>query len=611
MKLDIRVSAGRPVRRGLSALAFGAAVAWAASAAADNPVVCFPPPVGVPGLFGAPAWFADPNAPGTAVRTDLNEPRWSGAPLLTFPGDNGNPQTGEGGLHFILDPDGTELSVSFQNFADNTPKGGGDEIWFGIAANGGKGGVIHEPVTWNGTTDPYVYTGGEGAYWTLGSAGWSGETDAYPPFLTAGSLGAWTNSPVSSGGADWAVQFKVNLTALGINATSGLTIYAAMTKTDGMGKPVFVSVPQLVTPAPAVIKDTVVPSDQVNQWFAVPSIKQGCPAGVGFTSNLQIGGNNDPTNTVINTTAGATNSFFANPVVPANVTAPPSGALQARFRIADWGAQVGDPDAGWVTIPDGGAVTSVTGALGGGVSFNFSCPANAGGKVCGLPPPTIPHQCMLVQLSNAPLHNSPIGTASVFRNMSFESLSTKTLPAVISVKGLQARLGNSNPRDVYIDVVTRNMPALGNLPIILDSLLLNLLKSAAIGLVQALNPLADSLTTDQQLKLAWPTYEVHVYYDTGRSFLIHGKTISVLTTMNSFGYYFSHDGSLFGFTTGLGGVAGGASVGQLGPAQYHVRVPNEGNVQIQTGVSAEEMPLALTPPGDRTCQLFPFAPECN
>ncbi len=609
----------RRSRRGLAVLALAGGVAWAASAAADNPAICFPAPIGVPGLFGAPEWFNDPNmAVGTPTRTDLNEPRWSASPGFNFPGDNGNSSTGEGNMHFIVDPDGTELSVSFQDDADNTPEGGGDGIWFGISAVGGKAGVMFVPVTWTAgsTTDPYVYSGGEMSYWTynFGSTptnAWSGETDDYPTFVTHGSVAAWTHSPVASGGADWAIQFKVNLTSLGIGPNTQIKIYAAMMKSDsGLPKPVYVSLPQLVTPAPAVIPNTTVPSDQNGQWFAASTLAAGCTQGVGFTNNLQIGGNNDPTNTVINTDAGATNSFFANPVVPSGMASPATGALNARFRIADWGAQVGDPDAGWVTIPNGAAVTNTTGAIGGAVSFNFSCPQNTGGQVCALPPPANPHQCMLVQLTNAPFHNTAIGTASVFRNMSFESLSTKIIPATISVQGLQALLGNSNPRDVYIDVVTRNMPALSNNLIVLDSLLMNLLKSAAIGLIQAVNPLADSLTTDQQLKLAWPTFEVHVYYDSGRTFTIHGRTFSVLSPMNSFGNYYSHDGALYGFTTGLG-TAGPIPVNSLGPNTYHLQIPNEGKALIQTGVTAEELPLALTPSGNRTCQLFPFAANCE
>ncbi len=600
-------SARRWARGGVTALGLLGAVAL--PSVARGAQVCFPTPIGVPGLFGPPSW--NPPAGSTdVVRKDLNEPRWSASPLVNFPNDPGNAPTGEGGIRLILSPDQTELSVSIQQKADSAAETA-DGAYFGLYVPGGNGYAVKVPV-YSGTADPFIYSGQETAFTYVSGTNWSSSL-SQPRWIKAGSLGSWTHQSISAGGADWAIQFKVDLTKFNITSATSFKMFVGMHKED-QGATVDVTMP--ATPPtstnPVLIPNTIIVGDP-STWLLVPTLAAGCPLGIAFTSNTQIGTNNpgQADQSAINTTDGGINTFFATPGT--NGVSVGKNQLNARFRIANWGAEIADPDAGWTTIIDGAAVTNTAAnPVNNTINFQFSCPRNSGGNVCGAPLPSgsLNDQCMLVELSNAPGYSTPISTASIYRNMSFQSLSTKILPADISIKGLQALTGVARARDVYIDVITRNMPPLGNIPVVFDSLLLNLLKSAALGLVAAVDPLADSLSLDDQLKVAWPTYEVHVYYDTGRVNTLSGHTYQVLSPMNSFGYYFSHSGSLFGFTTAIGGV-GSTLVQALGPNVYRVRVPNEGTVRVQAGVTAEELPQFSVPAGDRTCQIFPWAAACQ
>ena len=65
--------------------------------------LCFPAPLALPGLSGAPDW----RAPGS-VRTELNEPRWSAAPLTSFANDA---TASEGFFRIMVDAAHTELSA--------------------------------------------------------------------------------------------------------------------------------------------------------------------------------------------------------------------------------------------------------------------------------------------------------------------------------------------------------------------------------------------------------------------------------------------------------------------------------------------------------------------
>jgi hypothetical protein len=615
------------VRTAAALLVLGVA-AWSSRAAAAP--VCFPTPISVPGLTGSPLWYTAPTTgpdSGDAVRTDLNEPRWSASPVTDFGNDVGSSSTSNGGIRVIASSDFTELSVSLQSTAGlgtSSADGAYFGMWVPPAGGTGTGtGVVVKIPLVVASTDPtsissalwtsFTYSGG------TTTTSWSATLGA-PSWVQSGSVAAWTNQPVTSGGADWAIQFKVSLTALGIAPTTSFNTFFGLHVTNGTTNVDLVT-PKYATTTPTLIPNTIVPVDPTT-WYAAPTVSAGCANGVYFNSPMQIGTTNSDSS-LISTAAGATNSFFATPVVPQGLLVPPN-ALQAKFQIANWGAQIADPAAPWTTVMGSPVVNTAAGTAtstaAGTVSFGFSCPTNSttttsngnATDVCGVPPPSgsLGDQCMLVSLSDAPLHpnGTPISTASVYRNMRFGTLSTQVFPANLDIRGLQAITGVAMARDVYVNVVTHNMPALGNLPMILDSALMNLLKSALLGLIAAVDPLAESLSLDAQMKVVWPTYEVHVFYDTGRLNTINGVTYHVLSPMNSFGYYLSHSGLFYGFTSAISGV-GGTSLTPVGSSgnTFKVNIPNESFVQIQSGVSADEIPLALVPLADYACELWPWA----
>ena len=70
------------------------------------------------------------------------------------------------------------------------------------------------------------------------------------------------------------------------------------------------------------------------------------------------------------------------------------------------------------------------------------------------------------------------------------------------------------------------------------------------------------LSPRQALAAAWPTYDVHVYYDSGKTVTIAGKTSKALVPMFPFTYFHSHEGPLFGFTHSFK-LAGGAELKEI------------------------------------------------
>lgn len=108
---------------------------------------------------------------------------------------------------------------------------------------------------------------------------------------------------------------------------------------------------------------------------------------------------------------------------------------------------------------------------------------------------------------------------------------------------------------------------------------------------------------EQLLDAVWPTYRVRVYVDSGKTFVANGKTNRVLVPMAPFGYHFSHDGLLYGFTKALAGTPG-AVVQQLGADWFRIHVQSEGSARVRTQVTAVE---TLAGQGGEVC---PHCPKC-
>lgn len=92
---------------------------------------------------------------------------------------------------------------------------------------------------------------------------------------------------------------------------------------------------------------------------------------------------------------------------------------------------------------------------------------------------------------------------------------------------------------------------------------------------------------EQLLDAVWPTYRVRVYVDTGKTFVANGRTNRVLVQMAPFGYHFSHDGLLYGFTKAFVG-APGVVVDQISADWFRIHMRSEGSAHVHTQVTAVE-----------------------
>ncbi len=110
---------------------------------------------------------------------------------------------------------------------------------------------------------------------------------------------------------------------------------------------------------------------------------------------------------------------------------------------------------------------------------------------------------------------------------------------------------------------------------------------------------------EQLLDAVWPTYRVRVYVDSGKTFVANGKTNRVLVPMAPFGYHFSHDGLLYGFTKAFAG-APGVVVQQLSADWFRIHMQSESSAKVRTQVSAVET-LAGHGGGGEGC---PHCPKC-
>jgi len=253
---------------------------------------------------------------------------------------------------------------------------------------------------------------------------------------------------------------------------------------------------------------------------------------------------------------------------------------------------------------------------------------------------------------------------AVYRNMNYENLSTSESPATISLEGLKDVLGaaEAKDRDVYLYVEARNLPAHGDKPVwlpaedmalarrfaenpvhvptvpgappprggdqkrvaaraaaVLPKDRLAALQAQQAAQIGVADRIASSNATfknglpvrsvlamgrDQLLDAIWPTYRVRVYFDSGKTHTIGAKTNRVLVPMVPFGYRFTHDGSLYGFTHALTAVPGVESQ-DLGSGWFKLRLKSEGNAKLTTRITAEEQPKPGTGVGGHEPPVCP------
>lgn len=592
--------------------------------------LCAPPPTSVPGLPGAPSWTGTP-----PIRTDLNEPRWAAGPLTSFASDA---TYNEGHFRIMTNAARDRLFVSMQTSNDHGTPTATDQVFFGLAKEVSGTYPIAQAVRIrvNPGSAPGNFIPANDFRLYSYDATWTTSDMVTPPGWVLDPA-VWSNAP--GDGVDWGINFVINLTDLGISPTDEFKLLLAMTirdETNGNDS----TISTLTPTNPTTGFNAQLLASSPDNWKDADTTGSGCVGGITL-SGAHISTNNTSPHE-IETMDGHVNVFSAQP----NYGAVPifDNLLQAEFRIANWGS-IADPNAGWALIPGANAVPN-QGTAG---LIEFTCPPNTPTQTCGMPVPAQKHQCVQVRLNYGPGANqdiAPIATAAAYRNMDFVPLSSHERVAEISVRGLNAILGDTQDREVYLYVYPRNLPGHGEKQHFLATDAMAETKrrifvppkppvqvkdpKAAHELIQGKRrltavrpqlgaarpnpthvpqkPLQDSVRDpslgarqpslvhpELALKKVWPHYEVRPYYHTGKTVTEDGKEYRALVAMYPFTLYYSHEGPLFGFSHQLELVGGGRleelqAPSDTQPGLYKLTIPNEGVARLRTSVEAHEEP---------------------
>ncbi len=282
------------------------------------------------------------------------------------------------------------------------------------------------------------------------------------------------------------------------------------------------------------------------------------------------------------TQANHSNQFFAHPTFPFADVAR-RGEVRARFRMANWGSQIGSlTSASWTTIPGGDDVPCDTNQLGGESHFiwptqpDMTNPTSVAILNNFRNGTTTHDQCILVELSSVHVGGEIFLHNSIRRNMWLAPASTFARVAEISIVGLQPI--SPVPRDVYLYLETINMP---------EQVPQEQPPPAGVPQIGAtFDGPAFSVgrrNTIEDLIKFMPTYRVHVYHDTGRRRNVKGRgSRRILVPQSSFGYFLDHQGALDGWDARLQGAI------RIAETFYLLRVENNGTAKVNTVVQARE-----------------------
>lgn len=561
---------------------------------------CFPVAVGVPGNSTPPNWLAGTSAPFDGSPDD---PRWVGALSHSF-GDGAGVQVLFRGLR---DPGNTKLLLSWLVKVDPAVNAGNDALFVGIGNSAGTAGVIAiitltnpGPITFGTSGSAYTPTA------QLFSAGsWAGMTA--PAWIASGTR-VWINfgSPMTP----WAVQMEVPINQFLDPGTNTVQIqpnvdfkmwYTAVLNSPAVpgadvqyqwpGTPLLVGFPLPSAFAPARVSN--IAGDPL-------CTETGITLGVLDIGTKNVDGTARPDSSEIRfdqagidaTAANHTNQFFAHPNFPAAIPGARKQQVRARFRLANWGSQIGTlTAASWKDIPGGNDVPCDTLQNGGESHFLWptqtglnSDPATQSLVNLFRLGTTTRDQCMLVELSST-FNGEVFLNNSIRRNMDLVGASKFSREAEISIVGLQAF--SSVPRDVYLYLETVNMPAQvrGDF------------NDNRRGFAEAFNTLSVGASaaerptpTIEDLVKLLPTYRVHVYHDTGLTSSIRtGSPRRILTAQASFGFFVHHDGSLTGWAARLQGAI------RIAENFYLLRIENNGKAKITTAIQGIEPGEAVLP----------------
>jgi hypothetical protein len=583
-----------------------------ASRAAAQTYLCPPAPEGVYGLPGGPR-FTETPAPDSFA-PQLDDPRWNGAWREDFSVSSSTEASAR-----ILN-DGTSLFVSLQATAD--PDGaqiGSDAVYLGFSQDGTTGVVVKilmdaAPPAGGFTNDSTSVS--SATWWKTTNGGSSPWTKQGPQsWATPSNVHLWTGDGTANGAA-WAFNAKLSLadlgTALGLGGPLGgqflmwyqIDIETAST-TAHYAWPAGATIEFNTTTAPCTSASVCAVMTVGSFGVVNPTSTANCPTGISIDP-MSIGTtpvtSGVPDTTVHFGSGHPANNFVAELTNTDTLNPPTASSVQGRFRIADWGSQIG-VGGSWTDVATVGtsstAAHGTNGASPSEVLLNcINPPFNATNNSCYQLPAGAPSdQCLLVELSQNNGSGMRFVHDSARRNMDFVSASTFERSAEISLKGLAPLPGSPGTRDVYIYVRTLHLPAVtdGNHqapvpppvpPVVKGADGRNRGAAAGAGAAAAGNQGAPRyrMNTYERIASVTPTYEVHVYHDTGRTETAGGQTRHVLEPQAPFGYFVQHAGNLSGWKHAL--VGEGFVLDEIAPNFYHAKIPDNGSVRVRTTIKS-------------------------
>ena len=572
------------------------ACAWWGSAGALADDICFPPATGIPGQPGPPDWTSAP----PAGRPVIDDPRWSGSTRQSYPQlspGGGSTLASEAQIRGVAS--GGKLYLSFQVLVDpsGTATGKQDSVYIAVAKPDGSAARLLRVVL----KTPAAPGPGD----TVASASQSGSDRALDEYTATSFGGAWshtlpgatfenvavwvTNHPPPASDGEWTVHMAVNLGAFAVAPNFDFKFWAGVVVQHATSavSPTYVqyllplgaagALGSSASGAPPIDPTPIVAADWAN---ATTNPAAACSSGVSISAS-RIGVKSGAVLTNLVNTATA-NTFAAWPTYSGVSSA--AGKVKANFRLANWGS-VADPAAAWDLI----VATDAPSDASGNIEVACDWDATTATPDCPSLGAKPPHQCMLVTLRSDDavrfIHDS------AWRNMDFGTNSLFERSAEINLLGLKARPGEPPQRNVYLYVKTRNLPAKIDKPLEQRSLAAALVEAdyaegparqrASAGL-----PPPSSLSGGEIISQVWPTYEVHVFYDTGDSASIGGLQMRRLASMLPFGYYLNHSGQLSGWQHAIQGVQ--TKLEELAPNYYRLQIVQEGKATVLTSIEGLE-----------------------
>jgi len=532
---------------------------------------------------GPPQWS------GVNQWSTIDDPRWKGAARQSFPNfvDASNDASLRSlsfentlylSLQAMVDPDANTMEVG-------PPGVDWDSVFVGFR-NPTTGQVSIAELDAKGLNqgDPHTI---------LAARHWQKANDAAAPADSVGSpawasdLRLWDNTAAGATTIPWAVNLKVDLAAvqaeLGTSSPTEAQFWYAFTIGHACCTPVIDIVP-FHWPATATPFDlTSNPTTPVFPTTGWGSLKLGVtdPSCTGVRiSWSDIGTTNTPPSQIRN---DANNTFRATP----NWATVPIAAdlIQARFRVADWGSQVG-VNGNWLDVPGGSAVPNLASGV-----LEFTCNQGGPAPACVNYVAPADHQCMLVELIPKGASGISFLQDSAYRNMDFVPASVFERTAKIDIKGAAAFPGGATEREVHIYVKTMNMPAHATGP-------------QGVVTDKQRERTGPERSPYEQATDALATYEVHVYHDTGKRSTVNGKEVRQFEAQVPFGYFVKHEGALEGWRHSLEAL-NGVTLTELSPNYFKVNVPEGGSILVKSTIEALE-PVkgpGKVPPCRCNCEL--------